>query len=225
MKSNLFIIFILLSLNASSQKRIGLDVSSHLLNINTTLHYQQVLKNRLLWSFGIFRGGMGKTITDGDTLNIYEGTNYSPYSSVNQPFVDSSGTHNLLGYSMRGKANGLQAGLGCFLPLGPKHGLRTNINFKVGYISTRVVARYKLTPSHNPVSLLSFNNHWFAGVSTEIYHTIRLIKRFTFYYGLKVPYYFSINKGRFNPLHKSDMLYGFEPEISLGLTRVIGKCD
>jgi len=32
-------------------------------------------------------------------------------------------------------------------------------------------------------------------------------------------------KSKFNLTRHKDLLYGVEPELSVGLTRVIGKCD
>jgi hypothetical protein len=222
-----FLLFVSIGICAIAQKRIGVDFSTRMLNINTTVHYQSVIKYNFLWSVGIFQGGMGKKYFTGDTMNIINGTtgNYSPYPSVNQPYINAEGSHSLLHYSVSAKATGIQAGFGYFFPFGVKHGLRTNVNFRIGYSSAKVYSSYVLTPSSKRIWRMNETYHFFAGVSTELYHTIRLTGRFTFYYGLKVPYHFTVDKARFNPLKNQDLLNGFDPEVSIGLTRVIGKCD
>ncbi|MFT5777664.1 MAG: hypothetical protein ACI837_000612 [Crocinitomicaceae bacterium] len=221
------LLFIFIGFTTFSQKRIGLDFSTRMMDINTTFHYQEVLKNRLLWSIGAFHGGMGKNDINGDTLNIHSGSrgNYSPYANVNEPFIDPSGEYALYDYKTKVKGTGVQFGLGYFIAFGPTHGIRTNVNFRLGYATVKTHATYARSYFSKVLFQTHENNHFFGGVSTELYHTIRHNKRFTFFYGLKVPYHFTVDKARFDPLKKADLLNGFEPEITIGITRNIGKCD
>jgi len=62
-------------------------------------------------------------------------------------------------------------------------------------------------------------------VSPELYHTIRIGGRSTFYYGVRLPYYFSLHIDNFDPQVDKDLFYGLEPELAVGVTWQIGKCD
>jgi len=105
------------------------------------------------------------------------------------------------------------------------HGLRFNAHFKIGFMKSNILAGY-WNDSITVGALRSYSiRHLTTAISPEIYHTIRIAGRTTLYYGMKVPYYFPINKKKFNPKYSIDMFNDWEPEISIGLTFVIGKCD
>ncbi len=217
---------IVLTSQSIAQQRIGVDLSSRMQNLQLTVHYQGVIKNRLLYSCGVFFGGTGKSLVLNDTLQLYGGTPImSPFSQANGLITDTSTSYSILDYSTSARLLGIQAGLGFYYELNVKHGLRFNLNGKIGIASSRVGGYYRSIENFKTVYRESYANHFMGGVSAELFHTIRMSGRWTFNYGIKVPYYFSIDRTRFNPIYQKDQLHGFEPELSIGVTRVIGKCD
>lgn len=211
---------------AVAQQRIGVDLSSRMQNLLLTVHYQGVIKNRLLYSCGVFFGGTGKSLVLNDTLQLYGGTPIqSPFSSANGVFSDSITSYSILDYSSSSRLVGIQAGLGFFHEFNVTHGVRFNLNGKIGFASSTLGGFYRSTENFTTVYRKSYHNHIVGAVSAEVFHTIRMSGRWTFNYGVKVPYYFSADRARFNPTTQKDQLNGFEPELSIGFTRVIGKCD
>lgn len=222
----IILFFLLLSVQATGQQRIGLDISTRMSNLNLTVHYQRVLKGNLLFSGGLFYGSMGQGHHSGDTQQILAGfPTLSPHENVNQSIQDSVGTASLLEYIQKGRTGGIQFGLGYFHAFGVQHGLRMNTNLRFGYATQLTTGYYWSEESGKVRAKQHYNGHLVSGVTMEAYHTIRTTGRLTFYYGVKVPYYFSLDKSKFNPRHTTDVLYGFEPELSIGMTRVIGKCE
>jgi hypothetical protein len=217
---------IALGSQALAQQRIGVDVTSRMQNLQMTLHYQGVIKNRLLYSCGVFFGGTGKSFVLNDTIQLYGGTRIqSPFSQANASITDTSTSYSIVDYSSSARLFGIQAGLGFYYELNVKHGLRFNLNGKLGIATSTVGGYYRSIENFKTVYRESYANHFVGGVSAEVFHTIRMSGRWTFNYGIKFPYYFSVDQARFNPIYKRDQLYGFEPELSIGFTRVIGKCD
>jgi len=230
MPKSLFIFsyfIVILSHCAIGQQRIGVDVSSQMTNLMFTGHYQKVLKNQFLYSVGIFGGSNGRAFIHYDTILLY--SNYppqSPYSTINQGYSDSTGNQfSIFDYTTAGSSVGIQAGFGYFHEFDVQHGLRFNFNTSIGYAHARVSGNYRSTENFSTVFDVRHTNHWFGSVSFEAYHTIRLTGRITFNYGVKVPFHFSVDKAKFNPVTYKDLFYGFEPHLSMGMTRVIGKCD
>jgi hypothetical protein len=228
-KSTVIILLILFnsSFYSHGQQRIGLDISTRMTNLMFTTHYQKVIKNRFLFSIGVFGGNHGHAFVKNDTLALYSNNQpQSPYNRVNEVQFDTTGNHYyLLDYRSTGSSIGIQAGLGYFHEFDPQHGLRTNINATVGYVGTHVTGYYRSTHIFREILAVHHQAHWVASISLEAYHTIRLSGRLTFNYGVKVPFFYSIDQSTFNPTTHKDLLYGFEPHLSIGITRVIGKCD
>lgn len=212
--------------NVQSQQRIGLDISSRMDNLMLTAHYQKVLKNRVLYSAGIFFGGNGRSFISNDTMRLYSSSPVrSPFPTTNRPVRDSITSYSLLHYNTVSRSVGIQAGIGYFFEFGVKHGLRSNVNATLGVVNSHVSGFYRSTENYTGVRILHNEQYFVGSINLEAYHTIRLTGRLTFNYGLKIPYYFSIDKAKFNPLTHDDLLSGFEPQLSIGMTRVIGKCD
>ena len=226
MRLTIFILVLFLNFNSIAQQRIGMDFSSRMDNLMLTVHYQKVLKNRILYSFGAFAGGNGRTFVKNDIQNFYSGvTIASPYAEANLPVTDSSGTYSIIDYNYSAKSIGIQFGLGYFLEFGVEHGLRMNVNSTFGYVQSKLAANYGSTENFAKVLATHSLRHFIGSISLEAFHTIRLTGRLTFNYGIKVPYYFTVDEARFNPTTQKDLIYGLEPQISIGFTRVIGKCD
>lgn len=211
---------------ASAQQRIGIDLSSRMDNLMLTVHYQKVLKNHLLYSAGVFAGGNGRTFINYATNPAYNvQTIQSPYREANRSISDSTRTFYLEDYNTAAKSFGVQVGLGYFFEFSVKHGIRTNANASFGFASTKLGGHYRSTDNSGVIYAVNRPQHFIGSLSLEAFHTIRLTGRTTFNYGLKVPYFFNADQARFNPTTKKDLLYGFEPQISIGMTYVVGKCD
>ena len=209
-----------------AQKRVGLDVSTRLTNLNLTLTYNHLLKKNFLFSTGIYSGGSGIFDIKNDTINLTNGKgNYSPYSIANVQLSDSFSTYGLYDYYTRTKSIGIQIGIGYFWELGVIHGIRANLNAKLGYSTNKIRGYYRSTKIRREISRVFYASHVTLASSIELAHTMRIQGRYTFYYGIKAPYFFNVDKKNFNPRTQRVAFYGFEPEFTLGLTRVIGKCD
>ena len=228
LKTRSLVIFcaLLFNFNSFGQQRIGVDLSSRMQNLMLTVHYQKVLKNRFLYSAGIFAGNNGNVFISNDTIRLYAGTPIaSPYNEANKPIIDTSGTYSLLDYRTNARSVGIQFGLGYYHEFDVQHGLRVNLNSSIGYVSTQLGGYYRSIDNFTEQYAVHHTQHFVGSISLEAYHTIRLTGRLTFNYGVKVPYFFSIDKAKFAPMVSKDLLYGFEPQLSIGITRVIGKCD
>lgn len=222
----LIVFTLLVNFNSTGQKRIGIDISSRLDNLMFTVHYQQVLKNRFLYSVGIFGGGNGGVLVQNDTLRLYSGKPIAtPYSNSDLPIIDSITSYSILDYTSSARSVGIQFGVGYYFEFDVEHGLRINLNSKWAYVGTKLGGYYRSIETYREVYATHYEDHFVGSLSLEAFHTIRLSGRMTFNYGFKLPYYYTIDKARFRPSIQKDLLYGFEPEVSIGLTRVIGKCD
>ena len=216
----------LFSLLIFSQQRIGIDFSTRITNLNVTASFNTVIKGNFIYSIGVFAGGIGNADVYNDTKRLYSGVEIkSPYPRVNQSISDTITTYDLLDYESRGRAIGIQFGVGHFFEFGIIHGLRVNLLGKLGFSSTKVRGYYRSTTTYSEKAQTIRTNYFYSSVCPEIFHTIRRTGRNTFYWGIKLPYHFTIDKARFNPTVNQDLLYGFEPELSIGFTRVIGDCQ
>ncbi|MDG1332459.1 MAG: hypothetical protein P8P74_09020 [Crocinitomicaceae bacterium] len=228
LRTSLILLFVssFFSLTSFSQQRVGVDVSSRLDNLLFTVHYQKVLKNRFLYSAGVQFGGHGSSFISNDTMRLYTGRSIeSPYSNANQPIVDPTGSYSLLDYKTTARSVGIQVGLGYFHEFDVRHGLRFNLNSSISFVSSRIGGYYRSINNFTEQYRVHTNNHFAGSVSLEAYHTMRLTGRMTFNYGVKIPYFFTVDRAKFDPTVQKDLVYGFEPLLSIGMTRVIGKCE
>lgn len=225
-RSILLFTFLFFSFISAAQQRVGLDLSSRMDNLMITVHYQKVLKNHFLYSAGVFAGSNGRAFIPYETNadNLIQPAQ-TPYREANRPISDSTRTFILEDYNTTAKSFGVQLGLGYFFEFGVKHGIRTNANATFGFANTKLGGHYRSTDNSGIVYASHRQQQFIGSISLEAFHTIRLTGRTTFNYGLKVPYYFNADKARFNPTTKKDLLYGFEPQLSIGMTYVVGKCD
>ena len=225
-RKSLLIILLFIASSTFAQKRIGVDLSTRMDNLMLTFNYQQVIKNRLLFSTGIYYGGHGHQLVENDSIRLYGGEPIrTPYENSSRPIEEVTNTYSVLDYVSSAKSIVVQVGLGFYHPFGVMHGLRANLHAKIGFAQTEVYGYYRSIQDFREVRRTHYANHFVGGLSMELYHTIRLTGRMTFYYGAKVPYYFTLDKARFDPSSNKDLLSGFEPELAIGLTRVIGKCN
>lgn len=193
------------------------------------MNLQKVVINNYIVSGGLNFGAMGRKYMDfdNDTTLLKNGFIIkSPYSNVPLTIIDTSGNcFQLLRYGMNAKGIGIFVGIGCFKEFNVTHGIRFNLNTKFYAVHSKVLGTY-LNLEHSYFTRSTYNQNYFVGsISPELVHTIRLGGRTTFHYGVKAPYYFSLDKGKFRPTTNKELLSGFEVDLSIGLTYVIGKCD
>lgn len=226
MRSVFLIICLSISGLSFGQKRIGIDVNTHFHNLNFTTHYQQVIKGPILFSTGIFFGDYGEGGNFNDPSVIAGGFDIgAAYPSVNMTHTDTSGVHHLKSYRADGHGFGVHFGIGIYKEFRNFHGIRFNLNNRIGWMKSDIRAIYVLpgmTRGHGESFTI---RHPVGGLTLELYHTVRMSGRSTFYWGVKAPYYYTLDKGRYNPKKDSEMFYKFRMDMTIGFTRAIGKCN
>ena len=221
------ITFLLLITSCSfGQKRIGADINTHLINLNYTIHFQEVIKGPLLYSAGIFFGGYGEGSNYGSPSAITSSQNMGfAYPRLDTEVPDTNGVYELMGYRTKGKGIGIYAGIGLFHEFGNLHGIRFNLNNRFGWMSSKTRSSYYLEGAKYNKIRYDKSYHPSGAISIELYHTMRLTGRNTFYWGFKMPYYYSLDRGRYAPEVDSELFYKFKMDLAIGFTRAIGKCD
>lgn len=190
------------------------------------LNYYHVIKGNWFLSSGLFFGVLGRIRIQND-IKLLE-NNFqveSPYASANNPITYKSIQYSLLDYTTSAAGIGLNIGLGYFHEFSVKHGFRGNLNYKMGMSNTLLLGTYHSLEKRDDIHVSTTIHHSFHAVSLELYHTIRLNGRMTFFYGVKAPYYFNYGNKNFTPKSTHELLNGIEADFSLGFTRVVGKCD
>lgn len=207
-----------------SQQRVGLDISYRQVGLNTSLSYHKVFAGNWLLSASLTYGQKGRYIIDYRDDNQDKTDFFSPWGEVNQPILKGNSKYHIKRYSVKNKAVTVQVGLGYFHNFDVKHGIRGHLFMQYGQTFNTVTGTYDASDQAYDILKRTTTKHSIAAVSAEVYHTIQVWQKFTFYYGLKAPYYFKVDKTRFNPVRKLDNFFGLEPEISLGVTYLIGDC-
>ena len=228
MKLLLSLSLFLLSFQDYAQQRIGIELYSPMLNGGgLEFNFAKVVKRRILLNTGFHFGSYNGDVVFNDTNLIHNGHQiHSAYEQANGSVIDTAGNkYHLLDYShLNQRAIGTHIGIGTFLEFGVIHGLRINGTFRVGFSQNSLLGYYRSPETYSETVQGHRVNHWFANASLDLSHLIRLTGRTTLYWGLKLPYFFSIDS-KFKPRNPKDRIYGFEPQLALGFTRVIGKCD
>lgn len=223
MKTLLVILFIFCNQSIYSQQRLGIDLGLKFFGINANAYYQRVLFKHFLFSSGLILGNYGKNYVSYHRVGVEWNTLKSPFTARSNELPDTTGVLHLRSYSTKHNAIGVTFGLGYFKEISMTHGVRLYLNSKFIYSFGRETMVFG-----NGINGTKTNHSskiYVACISPEIVHTIRLSSKTTFLYGIKIPYYFSLDKGKFNPQYNQDTFYKIEPELTIGLTRIIGKCD
>lgn len=221
----LFLTLVLaIALTGFSQQRIGLDVNYRQTGLNVSISYHKVFATNWLISGAINFGHKGRYLADYRDFQENKASFHSPWSKVNEPILQENSQYELKRYSVKNRALTFKAGLGYFYNFGVKHGVRGHVFMHLGQSFNEVSGTYDASDQTYDKNKLSRTNHPIAAVSTEIYHTIQIWRKFTLFYGLKTPYYFTIHKSQFDPKRRIDNFNGFEPELTLGITYLIGDC-
>ncbi len=226
MKIIAFTLVLLSSPSLFGQTRIGGDLNTQLNTINFTTHYQRVIRGPFLFSAGIGAGlyGHGKNV--GDEAQIVEGFGFgnafktlpSTYSTQRPSYLLRATEASSAGYCAF-------IGFGVFKEFANFHGIRFNVNHRFSLIRSKVTAYYRDFEIQETIPTLHEIWHSVGAVNLELYHTIRLSGRNSFYWGMKLPYYYSLDKARFDPKVHQEVLYQLQPELAVGFTRSIGTCD
>lgn len=226
MRSLIILSGLLISFSSFAQKRIGTDINTHLINVNFTVHYQEVIRGPLLYSVGLFFGDYGNGFNYNSSAAVENNLNLGiAYPTIPQTFADTSGLYNIKSYYTDGAGIGLSVGLGLFHEFGNFHGIRFNLKNRIGWMQTKLHTFYHKDGVDRSKRFNHKVHHPVGALTLELYHTLRLTGRTTFYWGFKSPYYYSLDKGRFNPAKDSELFHKFKLDLSIGLTRVIGSCD
>ncbi len=218
MKTALTIILLILTLHGYSQQRIAFDLTFKSLGINSTVIYQNVFYKNVFFSAGLTIGNYGKSFMSSYTAGVPYGSLESPYPAL----TNTIGNSRLKGYSSKSTGAGIVLGIGAFKEFSVKHGVKFSLNNKLFIISQDNL--FHVGEGLDEIGILTKSTFYVASISPEISHTIWLNGRTTFNYGIKVPYFYSLDKGKYHPLYRKDVFYGFEPELSIGFTYAVGKC-
>lgn len=220
MKKLLFITFILTALSGFSQQRIGLEIFSHFDDLSLGTHFQKVIKSKFIVGGGLIwinkRRGEAFQYETGEAL-------YTAVRSV-PASVERYGEKYIVQTSRTtSKALMLTLNTGFFHEFGTVHGIRVNLNGRIGIAGNQGTYSYTGTISDSIVPIRYRKNHLVTGVCPEIYHTLRQRQKLTFYYGVRFPVYFSLDKKNFDPVFRKEGFYGLEMELAIGITYFVGK--
>jgi hypothetical protein len=218
------LLFLLITSWCFSQQRLGLDISYRQVGLNASVSYHKVFADNWLFSGSLTYGKKGRYIVDYRDDNQNKSDFISPWNEVNQLILEENAKYEIKRYTVKNKALSAQIGLGYFHSFNVTHGVRGHVFLQYGQAFNQVTGTYYSDDQAYDIMKETNTIHSIAAVSAEIYHTIQIWRKFTFYYGLKTPYYLKVDKSRFNPVRKENNFFGLEPEISIGLTYLIGDC-
>lgn len=220
--------FILIAFQVSyAQQRIGVDFNSRLINGNLTVQFHKVIRGPFLFTTGICGGSYGPGGSFSDSAQVVNGFHHNSYPNFPEQFSNSDGDFMLRGIGTKGTGVGAFVGLGVFKEFAKLHGFRFNVNHYFLWARSRAHASYRDYTDEIWGRTGRNQNIWHpvGAVSLELYHTYRINGRYTFYWGGKLPYFYSMDKARFHPKVQGEIFYKFLPDISIGITRAVGKCD
>ncbi len=219
MKTLIPALLCLLSSVSYSQQRLGFEVSSRLEDLSFTTNFMKVVDDGFIVGAGL--------MIQGRYLGYGEATNdqlHNPFSFVPDTIRENGNTYSLKDYgSHSGMAFCLQGLIGYFHEFSDFHGLRFNLSIRGGVAKTEVYAKYhSFTDSKYNYKMYQ---GWtpYTAVCPEIYHTLRQSNKWTFYYGVRYPFYFNFEP--YTPHYSTDIYHDSRIEVAIGLTRSIGKCE
>ena len=216
----LFIVLISFSFSGFSQQRVGLELFSHLDDLSVGTHFQKVIRSKFIIGGGLIwinrRVGEAFEYESGKIL-------HTAMRNVPPSFERNNETYIVQTSRTTSKALMLTLNTGFFHEFGPLHGIRVNLNGRIGIAGSKGTYSYYGQINDTVIPVRYSKNHLVTGVVPEIYHTLRQRKKLTFYYGLRFPFYFSLDKRNFEPMHRKEGFYGLEMEVAIGITYFVGK--
>ena len=206
-----FILLILLSNNLFSQYRWGNELSSEFEGLSFTTHVQKVVRSHFLVGLGI--GNLGKQ-SGSDYNDVDSKSSFN--TTANEVLINGEKAfHSGENSKMRGAQ--FQIMTGYFLETkNKKHGLRINANLKFGWLFSTNVVFYKINDSVPSVSYYRNTNFFKSAASLDVFHTIRITEKNTFYYGLKNLFY--LPSSAYRPTERYEAFRFFIPEICVGIS-------
>jgi hypothetical protein len=204
-------LFLTLSNSVFSQYRWGNELSSQFEGLSYTTHVQRVVRNHFLIGVGLgnISKQSGSDYNDFDSISSFK-------STPNEVLFNGEKAYHS-GENTKIKGAQFQLMTGYFLETkNKKHGLRMNVNFKFGWMFSTNVVFYKTNDTVPAVSNYRYINFFQPAVSLDLYHTIRITEKNTFYYGFKNAVYIPSN--RYKPTERSEAFRYYVPEIGVGLT-------
>jgi hypothetical protein len=220
MGKRLFIVSVFFSFLGFSQQRVGLELFSHLDDLSLGIHFQKVVKTKFILGGGCIwiNRRLGEFFFDESSPPFTTAIRNIPAS-----FDRNGEKYVVQGYRTTSKAMMLTLNTGFFHEFDIVHGIRVNVNARIGLAENTGTYQYLGLVNDTIIPLRYTRKHLVTAISPEIYHTLRQRKKLTFYYGLRFPVYFSLDKRHFDPVYRKDGFYGFEPEIAIGITYFVGK--
>jgi hypothetical protein len=216
----LLIAFVLSAFSGFSQQRVGLEVFSHFDDLSLGTHFQKVIKPKFIVGGGFvwINRRLGEAFSEEKSAPLTTAIRNIPVS-----FDRNGEKYVVQGYRTKSKAFILTLNTGFFHELGTVHGIRVNVNGRIGVAENTGTYHYSGQINDTIIPIKYNRNHLVTAVCPEIYHTLRQRQKLTFYYGLRFPVYFSLDKRNFDPVFRKDGFYGLEPEIAIGITYFVGK--
>lgn len=203
-----------------SQQRIGLELFSHLDDLSLGTHYQKVVYSKFIVGAGLIwiNKRRGEAAQEQAATIIHTAIRNVP------EFFERGGEKYLVqGYYTISKSLMLTLNTGFFHEFDAVHGVRVNLNVRMGIAQSRGFYSYRGMVNDTIIPVKYVQNHLVTAVCPEMYHTLRQRSRLTFYYGLRFPVYFSLNKRNFDPVFRKDGFYRLEMEGVIGATYFIGR--
>lgn len=220
MTKQLLIVFFLSTFSGFSQQRVGLEVFSHFEDLSIGTHFQKVVRSKFILGGGLIwiNRRLGEAFSDETSAPLTTAIRNIPAS------FDRNGEKYVIeAYRTKSKALMITLNTGFFHEFGTIHGMRVNINGRIGVAENIGTYHYSGQINDTIIPVKYNRNHLVTAISPEIYHTLRQRQKLTFYYGLRFPIYFSLDKRNFDPAFRKDGFYGLEPEIAIGITYFVGK--
>ncbi len=226
MRLLILILLLLTSLQSFGQGRFGLDISSRFNGANITLNYHHLFANKLILSGGFNFGGNGQQVFELGDSKIEQGEELnSPFANVNEPFQDTSGIYpSLVKYRTNANSVLFTLGVGLIRELSENNSIRGHLVGRVGTGHSNLFSTYRSANAETRPQI-SVNSYLTAALSLEFFYAIRLSDRMALYMGAKVPYYFQVSPSTFTTDKYRDLLFGFEPELSVGFTVYPGRLE
>ena len=218
MKTGILLLLVMCSLRTYAQQRVGVEFFTRLEDFSKAVHFQKVVKSHFLVGGGIFVQGRYFTYK-----TLSEDSTHNPFGFVDSRIEANGTTYHIADYNVRSNfAVGGQFMTGWFHEFSPYQGIRVNLNFRFGYAKSLVRVMYLNENNTYPLITTMVGYHSFQAISPEIYHTLRKTSKWTFYYGARLPVYFSLFKKSYSPQNSFDIYKRPKLELVIGVTRQVG---
>ncbi len=220
MKNHCFVLLFLFSpFTGFSQQRIGFELSSRFEDLSSSVHFQKIVASHFLLGAGAMINGKQYMYENVPTTDLH-----NPFGFVESRKTENGQELELYSYetySRRGFSLLLMSGW--FHEFNTFQGIRFNLNVRFGVSNVRINTYYRNLATG--VNAFERQTHTipYQAICPEIYHTLRQSNKWTFYYGFRVPYYFSMFPKAYSPQYKMDIYHRAKFELCIGLTRQVGK--